>query len=164
VSRLDELANHLRHRSRRLPLEHDRTNVQISSLSYRLRPPLVHTYDPSKRTKPSLTRNMGEKTPIHTESLIRRASEPVSSSKPNNEWPRTCPACLHRRTANLLQVLGCRSSCTRTHLDWIAVLTRRRAVGSDVSCCWCRLGQFEEIGNLKGHPVRIFTFHWGPTD
>jgi len=26
---------------------------------------------------------------------------------------------------------------------------------SDVSRRWCRLGRFEEIGNLKGHPVRI---------
>ena len=159
MSRLDELANHLRHRSHRLPLEHDRTNVQISSLSYRLRPPLVHTHDPSKRTKPSLTRNMGEKTPIHTESHIRRASIPVASSKPNNEWPRTCTARLHRRPVNLLQVLGCRSSCTRTHLDWITVLTRRRAVRLDISCFWCCLGRFEEIGSLKGDPVRIFTFH-----
>ena len=89
ISLPDEFPLHVRHRARRLPLEHDRTKCgsQTSFPTYNLLSSL-----PTAPSEPNhLCRgNMDERTPVHSEgyTYTRRASVSVLSSGSNNEWSK----------------------------------------------------------------------------
>ena len=133
----------------------------ISNIEFHLRSPLLHAYDPSKRTKlHDVETWMKGRLP-----RVIHASAPLLSW-PNNEWSKPYTARRHRRPVDfLLQLLGLQFlvNSDASRLDRCS--SQEMGGGTKHLMSLVPLGRFEGIGILKGFvsSSACFSFHWRPT-